>query len=165
MYNEGGAYKSYNFRKGITMVRDYWTLFYLSLIVGIFILVLICCVIIFAKKIFLSKKYGTIGLLLLLSFALLIASLCAVKFVACCKDYQLVSNNTYIEDEATVVEFTSIQRDWDGNGEIRYRQPKFYIPEKDEYIVLNIKDVVLSETYIVRYYPNTAIGEIVETGE
>ncbi len=53
-----------------------------------------------------------------------------------------------------------------GIVEDRLRQenskPKFYLIDKDEYIVLNIKNVELNEIYIIRYYPNTKIGEVVE---
>lgn len=53
-----------------------------------------------------------------------------------------------------------------GIVEDRLRQenskPKFYLIDKDEYIVLNMKNVELNEIYIIRYYPNTKIGEVVE---
>lgn len=53
-----------------------------------------------------------------------------------------------------------------GIVEDRLRQenskPKFYLIDKDEYTVLNMKNVELNEIYIIRYYPNTKIGEVVE---
>ena len=50
----------------------------------------------------------------------------------------------------------------DGSGRQENSKPKFYLIEKDEYIVLNVKDVELGETYIIRFYPNTKICEVIE---
>ena len=41
-------------------------------------------------------------------------------------------------------------------------KPKFYLIEKNEYIVLNVKDVELGETYAIRFYPNTKICDVIE---
>lgn len=142
------------------MVRNYWTLFYVSLIGAVVCSGFLISIVIFAKKIFLNKKYGIISLIFFVAFMIFIIFLCVDQFILCCKDFNLVINDTYFEYEATVVEFTHVQRDLDGNGEIRYRKPKFYIQEKDEYVVLNVKDVILGETYIIKYYPYTKIGHV-----
>ena len=80
----------------------------------------------------------------------------------CIKDLKYVTNETYEESEGEVIEFTKIKRDYDGNGKIIYSQPKFYFADKNEYVVLYARDVEVGETYLVRYYPNTKICEIVQ---
>ena len=59
----------------------------------------------------------------------LVTALSAHHFILCCKDYSYVSNNTYIEAKADMIEYTSVERDWDGNGLVVYRKPKFFLPE------------------------------------
>ena len=95
-----------------------------------------------------------------ISFAF--STLYASKFTLCCKDYNYVSNNTYIEEKAKVVEFTVSRIDYDGNGMQRNSKPKFYLIEKDEYIVLNVKDVEVGKIYIIRFYPNTKICDVIK---
>jgi hypothetical protein len=80
--------------------------------------------------------------------------------VPCIKDYKYVSNNEYLEADAEVVEFTYAKRDLDGNGQMTYAKPKFYIEETNEYIVLHVKDVEVGEKYRIRYLPNTKICEV-----
>ena len=55
-----------------------------------------------------------------------------------------------------------IKRDYDGNGEVLYRKPKFFIVETGEYIVLNTKEVSKGKKYTIKYYPNTKICEVTE---
>ena len=116
----------------------------------------------FAKKIFLDKKNGIILLILSSCISLALSVLCANTFSLCCKDYKYVSNNTYLEEKAKVVEFTVSRFDYDGNGRQVNNKPKFYLIDKNEYIVLNVKDVELGETYIIRFYPNTKICDVIE---
>ena len=147
------------------MVRDYWMLFYLTLIGLIVFFSLFVLELIFAKNIFLCKKNGVILLIISLGFTSAFIALCASVFTLCCKDYNYVSNNTYIEEKAEVVEFTASRIDYDGSGREEKRKPKFYLIEKDEYIILNVKDVEIGEIYIVRFYPNTKICDVIKKVE
>ena len=139
------------------MQADYWTLFTLSL-TGIILSVILCAVmaVLFVKR-KIHLKYFLVGatVLLLCIFA------CAYIFVPCVKDYELAANGNFIEENATVVEFTYVRDDPDGNGETQYSSPKFYIESKDEYVVLNVSGVEIGKTYRIRFYPNTGICEIV----
>lgn len=141
------------------MTKNYLTLFWLSLIgIIVFAVILFFCII-FSKRIILLKKYGMI---ILFCISLIMIGLSASTFSLCCKDYKYFSSGTYIEVTGTVVEFMDIKRDYDGNGEIIYRKPKFLIVETGEYIVLNTKGVSIGQTYIIKYYPNTKICEVTE---
>lgn len=142
------------------MVKNYWTFFYFTLIGMIICISLFVIGIIFAKKIFLDKKYGVILLIISSCITFTFGAWFVSKFTSCCKDYNYVSNNTYIEEKAKVVEFTVYHFD-DVNGRQENRRPKFYLIDKDEYIVLNAHKVELGELYIVRFYPNTKICEVV----
>ena len=144
------------------MVKNYWTLFYLTLIGMIIFVSFFILVLIFAKKLFLDKKFGIMLLIVCSCVFLVLSALCACKFILCCKDYNYVSSNTYIEEKAKVVEFTVSRFDYDGSGRQENSKPKFYLIEKDEYIVLNVKDVELGKTYIIRFYPNTKICDVIE---
>ena len=144
------------------MVKNYWTLFYLTLIGMIIFISLFVLGFIFAKKIFLDKKYGIILLIICSCITFTFSALCTSEFKLCCKDYDYVSNNKYIEKKAKVIEFTVTRFDYDGNGRQENSKPKFYLIENDEYIVLNVKNVELGETYIIRFYPNTKICDVVE---
>ena len=101
-------------------------------------------------------------MILLFFISLVMISFSANKFFLCCKDYKYFSTGTYIEVTGTVIDFMDIKRDYDGNGEIIYRKPKFLIAETGEYIVLNTKEVGKGETYTIKYYPNTKICEVTE---
>ena len=144
------------------MFKNYWTLFYSTLIGTIAFIFLFVLGFVFMKKIFLNKKYGFILLIICSGISFAFSALCASKFVLCCKDYKYVSNNTCIEEKAKVVEFTNSRFNYDGNGKQENSNPKFYLIDKDKYIVLNAKDVELGETYIIRFYPNTKICDVVE---
>ncbi len=72
----------------------------------------------------------------------------------------MVINNEYVEDSAVVVEFTYVHKDLDGNGRVQYSKPKFYIENKNKYIILNVANVEIGKEYRIRYYPNTKICEI-----
>lgn len=141
------------------MTKNYLTLFWLSLIGIIIFAVILIFLIVFSKKIILSKKYGMI---LLFFISLVICTLSVSKFILCCKDYKYFSTGTYIEVTGTVVDYMDIKRDYDGNGEVVYRKPKFFIVETGEYIVLNTKEVSKGKKYIIKYYPNTKICEVTE---
>ena len=144
------------------MVKNYWTLFYLTSIGMIIFISLFFLGFLFAKKLFLGKKYGIILLIVCSCITFAFSALCVSKFTLCCKDYNYVANNTYIEEKAMVVEFTVSRFDYDGSVRQENSKPKFYLIEKDEYIVLNVKDVELGETYIIRFYPNTKICDVIE---
>lgn len=141
------------------MTKNYLTLFWLSLIGIIIFAVILIFLIVFSKKIILSKKYGMI---LLFFISLVICALSVSKFILCCKDYKYFSTGTYIEVTGTVVDYMDIKRDYDGNGEIVYRKPKFFIVETGEYIVFNTKEVNKGKKYTIKYYPNTKICEVTE---
>ena len=144
------------------MVKNYWTLFYLTLIGMIIFVSLFILGFVFAKRVFLDKKYGIVLLIVCSCISFALSALCASKFSLCCKDNYYVSNNTYIEEKAKVVEFTVSRIDYDGSGRLENSKPKFYLIEKHEYIVLNVKDVELGETYIIRFYPNTKICDVIK---
>ena len=141
------------------MTKNYLTLFWLSLISIIIFAGILIFLIVFSKKIILLKKYGMI---ILFFISLVMIGLSASKFSLCCKDYKYFSAGTCIEVTGTVVDFMEIKRDYDGNGEIIYRKPKFLIAETGEYIVLNTKEVSKGATYTIKYYPNTKICEVTE---
>ena len=144
------------------MEKNYWALFSLS-IVGIISFILLFVLTLFlAKKIFLSRKYGLLALIVCVVTLLFFVSLCVNIFVRCCKDYAYVINDTYIKTEGKAIEFTRIERDFDGNGEVRYSEPKFLLMEQNEYIVLHAKNVELGKIYIIKYYPNTKICDVVK---
>ena len=82
------------------------------------------------NKIFLDKKYGAILLIICSCISFALSTLCASKFTLCCKDYNYVSNNTYIEEKAKVVNFTVSCFDYDGSGRQENNKPKFYLIEK-----------------------------------
>lgn len=99
-----------------------------------------------------------VGLSVVMTF---LAVFCVLKLIPIVKDFHLAVSNTYVEDTAIVVEFTEVYFDADGNGETHYSKPKFYIPEKDEYVVLYAADVEIGKEYRIRYYPNTKICEAI----
>ena len=144
------------------MVEQYWELFAFSLAGTVICVVMLVLCFIFAKKLFLNKKYGVVGLVLLSALLALVTALSVHHFILCCKDYSYVSDNTYIEAKAEMIEYTSVEKDWDADGSVRYREPKFFLPEQNEYVILYTKDVEVGETYLIRYYPNTRICEIVD---
>ncbi len=143
------------------MIRNYWMLCCLAVVGTIIFALLFVLGLVFAKKVFLARKYGVILLVFFTCSSLLLTALCSHKFILCCKDYPYVMGNTYIEEKATVIEFTYSKFDYDGSGRVENRRPKFYLLEKDEYIVLPVINVEVGETYLIRYYPNTLICEII----
>lgn len=144
------------------MVKNYWTLFYLTLIGTIIFTVAFILCLIFGKRLISGKQYGVLLLTVFSSMFLTLSVLCVFNFVPCCKDYKYASTNTYIEEKAKAVEFTYSRFDYDGNGRVQNSKPKFYLVERNEYIVLNAKDIELGATYIVRYYPNTKICDVIK---
>lgn len=144
------------------MEKQFWTLFYVSLIGLILICILLIVSIVFSKRIFLQRKYGSVLFVVSVCALLLFAFLTATHFVECYKDLSYVTNDTYVEEECKVIEYTRIERDLDGNGQISYNDPKLYVVDTDEYIILHLQGVEVGETYLIRYYPNTKICEVVE---
>ncbi len=144
------------------MEKDFWALFIVMLLGSIACFLIIVFGIIFSKKFFLNKEYGLVWFIIFLCILVALMGLCVTLFVRCCKDLDYVLNQTYIEERARVTDFMYKKRDYDGNGQITYRRPKFYLIDKDEYIVLYTRDVTINETYLVRYYPNTKICEVIE---
>lgn len=141
------------------MTKNYLILFWLSLIGTIIFAVILLFLIVFSKKIILSKKYGMV-ILFFLSFVMCILS--TTKFSLCCKDYEYFSTGTCIEEIGVVVDYMHIKRDYDGNGEMIYAKPKFFIAKTGEYIVLNAKGTNIGKKYAIKYYPNTRICEVTE---
>ncbi len=141
------------------MIKTYWTLFILGGLGIILSILMILIVAIGFSKGRLSKTYFVVTLTVLLLPILLAANL----LISCIKDFKYVSDGCYFEENATVVEFTYVKQHLDGNGQTQYSQPKFYLEEKDEYIVLNVANVEIGKKYRIRYLPNTKICEIVST--
>lgn len=139
------------------MSKNYLILLGLSLIGLITFLSTFIVLIIFFKRIITSNKYGFL-ILILLSLVMIVIS--SNIFIRCYKDFKYYRSGTCIEHIGTVVEFTYIKRDYDGTGELMNRKPKFFIAETGEYIVLNTKNVIVGETYKIKYYPNTKICEV-----
>ncbi len=143
------------------MVETYWTFFYMFLI-GIILLVILFVIGIANSKNFISNRGR--GFLIFMLTVIVVSEVVFVKeFFDCCKDYDYVINDTYIETIGTVVEFT-IASD-DGYGGVDYSRPKFYIPDGDYYIILRNNNVEVGSSYLVRFYPNTGICEIVKKVE
>ena len=63
------------------MVKNYWTLFYLTIIGTIIFISLFVLCLIFMKKIFLNKKYGIILLIICSCLTFSLSILFASKFV------------------------------------------------------------------------------------
>ena len=144
------------------METSYWTLFWVSLICGIGIFVFIVLVFVFIKKVFLNKKFGVVLFIFSLLVLLFFETSSTVLFVRCCNDYSYVSNHTYEEERAKVIEYTYIENDPDYRDKKYYLKPKFYLIDKDEYIILYTKNVIIGETYLIRYYPNTKLCNVIE---
>ncbi len=143
------------------MVEQYWELFALSLAGMVMFAAMLVLSFVFAKKLFLNQKYGVVWLVLFSALLILVTALSTHHFILCCKDHSYVSDNTYIEAKAEMIEYTSVRKGSE-DGLVIYRESKFFLPERKEYVVLYTKDVVVGETYLIRYYPNTRICEIVE---
>ncbi len=135
------------------MQNQYWIEFgvYLSAIVSSVILGVLV-IIQFAKR-KLSLKY-CISAELVLTILLFVG---IYRFTFCAKDYELVKNDTFMEETLEMIEFTETYRD---DGYVSYLCSKFYNREKDEYIILYTTDVEVGKSYRIRYYPNTGICEI-----
>ena len=139
------------------MIKNYLTLFWISLIGTIVFSLILIFLIVFCKKIITARKYGLIVLFFL---SLIILAISLSTFSCCLKDYKYYYTGTYMEFTGTVIDFMDVHRDYDGNGELTYSKPKFLIEETNEVIVLNAKNVALGEKYTVKYFPNTKICEI-----
>lgn len=144
------------------MLKSYWTLFYLSLIGSLFFLCLLIWSLVLMRSLFLEKAYGLVKLAVVITLFLFLFIISGVNFVRCCKDYHYIYNGTFEKEEAKVIEFMYSKRDYDGNGQIINAKPKFLILDRNEYIVLNAKDVEIGKTYIICYYPNTKICKVIE---
>jgi hypothetical protein len=140
------------------MLTEYWLLFALSVTglasAGVFA---VLCTCLFVKK-KLNKPYF-IGFCVALSF---LAILSTYMFIPTIQDYEMAISGEYLEETAVVICFTHANSD-EADPEIHYSQPKFYIPEKDEYVILNAANVEIGKTYRIRYYPHTKICEAVPT--
>ena len=138
------------------MQKTYWSLFGLSLTGIILSVILFLALIILLSKHILSVKY----FVCYTSIILLVAIASIYIFIPCMKDYNFAKNNIFMEENLTVVEFTYVRGDPDGNGKIQYSAPRFYIQDKNEYIILYTADVEIGKTYRVRFFPNTRICEV-----
>lgn len=138
------------------MQKTYWTLFSLTLFGIILSATFIVLLTVLFVRHFIKQKYF-IAYTVVLVFAML---LCIYFFIPCFKDYNFVINNKFFEENAVVTEFTYIRDDPDGNGQKQYSSPKFYIENKNEYIVLNVSKVQVGKKYRIKYLPHTRICEI-----
>ena len=140
------------------MLTEYWLLFALSVTglasAGVFA---VLCTCLFVKK-KINKPYF-IGFCVALSF---LAILSTYMFIPTIQDYEMAISGEYLEETAVVVCFTRVYRD-EFEPDPHYSRPKFYIPEKDEYVILNAANVEIGKTYRIRYYPHTKICEAVPT--
>jgi hypothetical protein len=140
------------------MLTEYWLLFALSVTglasAGVFA---VLCTCLFVKK-KVNKPYF-IGFCVALSF---LAILSTYMFIPTIQDYEMAISGEYLEETAVVICFTHANSD-EADPEIHYSQPKFYIPEKDEYVILNAANVEIGKTYRIRYYPHTKICDAVPT--
>lgn len=139
------------------MYRTYWTSLVLLAVFILLSIVFTVLILILTGKGILNKKFlfSTIFLLLVLFFSI-------YSIIPYIKDYKFISQGIFLEDTATVVEFTYTKKHFDGNGESQFSEPKFYIESKDQYIILKVSDVSLGKKYKIRYLPNTRICEILK---
>jgi hypothetical protein len=144
------------------MVKSFWSLFYLSLIGGLLFLILLVLELLFIKKLFLEKPHGWIKFAAVTAVILFFVALSGISFIQCCRDYHYVAGGTFEEENAKVIEFTYTKMDSDGNGQMTNTKPKFLLVDRNEYIVLYAKEVELGKTYLIRYYPNTKICEVIQ---
>lgn len=144
------------------MEKTYWEIFYLSLVGCILFMGLLILMLVFAKKIFVETKYGLTKLSALSISCLFLIALSGVNFIRCCKDYPYVTAGLYEEEKAKVLNFTYSKTDYDGNGQIINAKPEFWLIDHNESIVLYAKNVEIGKTYLIRYYPNTKICEVVQ---
>ena len=144
------------------MEKEYWFLFCLFLIVmllGAIALILLP----YWIKLLVRKRMEIYQFILLIGVGVFSLILGAPNFVVYYKDYELVSNHEYLEDDCTLIEYTLIENDGGTDtspGEDHYLKPKFYIADKDEYIILDLTDLEIGKTYRIRYYPNSQIAEV-----
>ncbi len=117
----------------------------------------VMCTCLFVKK--KISKSVFIGFCVALVF---LASLSTYMFIPAMQDYEMATSGDYLEEIAVVICFTHAYSD-EFDPEPHYSQPKFYIPEKDEYVILNATNVEIGKTYRIRYYPHTRICEAVPT--
>lgn len=144
------------------MQNIYWFLFYSCLFISVILLITIILLIVNSKKHIAMPNHGRGWLVFTLMLTLIIEIFSTTYFVNLCKDYDYAINNTYIENVGTVVEFTVITGD---NYDYKdYNLPKFYIPDEDYYIVLLVptNQIEVGSICLIRYYPNSRLGEIVE---
>lgn len=139
------------------MEKTYWSLFIFLVIaiiglVGCFTVFCVTC----AKKKFNFRNCIIMGVII--GGACIF---CVKSLIPLLQDFDMVLRHEYIEDIGTVIEFTESYRDLDGNGRMTYSKPRFYIPEKDMYIILYLKEVQVGKKYKIKYYPYSKIAEAI----
>jgi len=140
------------------MVERYWQMLNSMVVFTIISVVLIILITILkALKVTRLSNLGAVCGILVLIISLLIS--CKEVYVFA-KDYDMVISGEYEEEDMILIDYLRIYRDLDGNGQISYSEPKFYIPSKDEYIVLYLADLEIGKTYRIRYYPNCKTAEV-----
>ena len=144
------------------MAKSYWAIFYLSLAGCILLLGLLLLILIFMRRSFLAQKYGLIKLVAVSVILLVFFVFSGANFIRCCNDYHYVANGLFEEEKAKVLGFTYSKKDYAGNGQTINAKPKFYLIDQNEIIVLYAKDVEVGKTYLIRYYPNTKICEVLQ---
>ena len=144
------------------MEKTYWLGFYLFLIgtlLGAIILILLP----YWIKLLVRKRMEIYQFIFLVGAGIFLCTFGTCTFCNLYKDYELVSNHEYLEDDCTLIEYTLIKNDGGTDtspGEDHYLKPKFYIADKDEYIILDLTDLEIGKTYRIRYYPNSQIAEV-----
>ena len=136
------------------MLTEYRLLFALSVtgLASAVVFAVICTCLFVKKK--LNKPYF-IGFCVALLFQ---AAISTYMFIPAMQDYEMATAGECLEETAVVVCFTHAYSD---DFETHYSQPKFYIPEKDEYVILHAANVEIGKEYTIRYYPHTKICEAV----
>ena len=137
------------------MERQYWSLF---IILMIALIGLLGCFLFFLVM-YIKRK---LDIRFFIATIVIIAFACVYNvyhFIPLIQDLDMVRKHEYMEDIGTVVEFTEVSQISEGNGQIDYSKPLFYISEKDAYIILHLKNVQVGETYRIKYYPHSKIAE------
>ena len=138
------------------MLTEYWSLFWLSVVdlTSAVVFAVLCTCLFLKKK---MSKSSFIGFCVALTFLFAISTYMLIPVM---QDYEMATSGEYLEETAVVVCFTRAYSD-EFDPEIQYSQPKFYIPEKDEYVILYAANVEIGKEYIIRYYPHTKICEAI----
>ena len=140
------------------MLTEYWLHFALS-VTGLTSVVIFT---VLGTCLFVKKKLSKSSFIGFCVEFLFLATLSTYMFIPAMQDYEMATSGECLKETAVVVCFTHAYSD-EGDPEIHYSKAKFYIPEKDEYVILHATNVEIGKTYRIRYYPHTKICEAVPT--